>query len=384
MESPHNSVLLAGRKIARAFLLDAIKNNATDIHLEPDLWGMKVRYRIDGTMRDIMDLPADYQPSVIKSLKEDAHMDMLLKEIPQEGKIRLTAGKEEHLFIASSLPVIYGERMVMHLVRHHFLEQTFQGLGFSPREELEYLGFLSRTSGLIIISGSLGNGRSTTALNLLKKFKESGRNCVSLEQAPTYEVKGITQIPLVMEDLTGRAQESLASLGPEVVLLDEVLNSLALHVMMDLLSEGRLVMAVTRSRNAPAAVMDLLARGMPPAMLSEHLLGALNQRLVRRICPHCSQSFEPEQTEGQPSPPEGPFFLGGGCPTCHQTGSLGRVLIAQIFSVNEFFRESLMKTPESMVWNSCAHPHDISHHSMGLAHNGIISLEEAKKVCDGQ
>jgi len=382
MELSDNAVLAAGKKIARALLLDAIKNDASDLHLEPDLFGMKVRYRVNGSMQDVMDLPPLYQAAVIGSLKKEAHMDMLLTEAPQEGKIRLPAGGEEHLFIASSLPVIYGERMVMHLVKHRHLEQAFRELGFSSSEEATLHMMIDMPMGLIVICGSLGNGRSTTALNMLRKLREKGRDCVSVEQALTYEARGITQIPLSMEDLCGRMQESLSSLNPEVLLLDELLNSLSLQLLISQLAGDRLVLAVTRSKSAPGAIRDLMAMGMPGSLLSTHLIGVLHQKLARLICPHCRQPHELETTgeELLEILPEGPFFRGTGCPACRQNGSMGRMLVAQVLTANDSLRKHLAAGDRSCDWGSFAHPADLHQHLLDLAHEGTISLEEMRRI----
>jgi len=217
---------------------------------------------------------------------------------------------------------------------------------------------------------------------VLRHLREKGRDCVSLEQTLTYEARGITQIPLTMEDLTGRMQESLSSLNPEVILIDEMLNSLSLHLLISQLAADRLVIAITRSKSAPAAIIDLMAMGMPGALLSTHFIGALNQKLARKICPHCRQPHELEPPEEEPLEkiPEGPFFRGTGCPACRQTGSSGRMLLVQALTAHDSLRRHLAAGDKSSEWSNFAHPADMQRHLLDLAREGTISLEEMRRI----
>jgi type IV pilus assembly protein PilB len=349
MKIKNDSILEAGGKIARAVLYDAIKSGVSDIHLEPEFWGMKMRYRIDGVMHDIMEIPPEFQIPLTEQLKDIAGMDHAITQSPQEGKIWLPREEEQYLFIASSLPVIYGERIVLHLVMHPLLDRPLEDLGFSAPQAQTMAKLLEARQGLFVITGSLGDGRSTTALNLMKKLQAGGRRCAAIEDSPSYEMEEIVQIGGLGALGPDGIARSLEAAAPDVVLLDEVLNLFTLQLLMKLLAEKKLVLTITRSRDAFTAIADIEAMGLPRALCAESLRGVLAQKLVKMICPDCREPVTGEGShgpddDGDPILIAAPHYRGRGCDACHGTGYRGRTVITQLIddgSLQSGLREGL-------------------------------------------
>jgi type II secretory ATPase GspE/PulE/Tfp pilus assembly ATPase PilB-like protein len=353
MEIKNDSVVEAGAKIARAILLDAVKSGVSDIHLEPEYWGIKIRYRIDGVMHDIMEIPPEFQNSLAEHLKEIAGMDRAITQVPQEGKIWLPRKGDNYLFLASCLPVIYGERIVLHLVMHPLLDESLENLGFSEDTGRRITDLMNAREGLFIITGALADGRSTTALNVLKRLQKSGRCCAAIEDSPSYELEEVLQIGSPATLNTDAITRSIEAVKPDVVLIDEVLNFFMLSFLIQLIRAKRLVIAITRSRDAFTALADIETMGFPRDLCTSSLLGVLAQKLVKKICPDCRELMTPDESRNIGSDDERAFFAGGlyhgkGCEACRNTGYRGRTVVTQ-FLAREGKVESLLREGITMA-----------------------------------
>ena len=333
-------------EIIQAILLDAIKTKASDIHFEPDMFRLRVRYRIDGVMHDILEIPLEFQDSLVRQLKEKAGLEVAFTKIPQEGRFTFTVNGREYQFILSSLVAIYGERIVMHLIMQPLLEVSLQELGFSPETENLLYGLSEKPAGLLLITGSLGDGRSTTALNLLNRLSAKGKRCAACEDAHSYEVKGITHYRDELRNDILEEKEHLED--EEVVLFDEVMGFTAMNLAFTHALSGKLVIAVTRSRNAHTVLKDLITMGMTGEAVSSVLLGVLAQKLVKVICPHCRKSYNPHPWElrvfeARREFPAGFFQRGTGCEKCHLTGYSGRTPLEQLIVMDGELKNLVFK-----------------------------------------
>lgn len=383
MELSQYSFEKSSEKIMRALMLDVVKNGAESIHIEPDVYGIKIRYRVDGVMYDILEIPAEFQDSITVYIKEQSGMNPLSSEAPQEGKLTLPGGQ---LFLVSTLPVLYGERFVMHLVRHTLIEMGLTGLGFSPDGSEMIMKILKASGGLFVISGSLGDGRSTTALSILRELARRGMRCVSLENAPTYEIREIRQVRCEGAIELMRMLEEMRSQTCDALLVDEAVSSFAMKSVCSHALEGRLVIAVSRSRNALTMLRDMMNMGIERQQLARILLGILAQKLVRKVCPDCRISYNPHPWElrlfeSQKESISGAFSRGTGCERCRNSGYSGRAPIEQLIVMDEMLRETIVSVKDPGEIDSNVIP-DIAESGRRKCLEGLTTLQEVIKVLD--
>jgi len=323
-------------------LLTAIKDGASDIHIEPDKMGTRVRYRIDGTLRDLMKPPTGLHAAIVSRVKVIGRMDIAEKRLPQEGRVRIVAEGRDIDLRVSSMPTLLGEKIVVRILDKANLQMQMEHLGFR-RETLEgFERMLNQPYGLVLVTGPTGSGKTTTLYSALDLIRGPEVNVMTVEDPVEYQLDMVNQIQV--HDAIGmtfaRALRSILRQDPDIIMVGEIRDQETARVAVQAALTGHLVLATLHTNDAPGAVARLLDMGIEPYLLSSALNGVVAQRLARTVCPNCATKYIPAtnvlRDAGLADKPGRPFRKGAGCKECHNSGFRGR---AGIYSVMEVTTE---------------------------------------------
>ncbi len=322
----------------------ALEQRASDIHIEPKRDCCLVRFRIDGILHTIYKLPKGVHSAITSRIKTLARMDIAEKRRPQDGRIKIgrkSEGREAEVRV-STVPVAFGEKTVMRLLDPNVIFQDLGDLGFSPRDLEVYQGFMTAPHGIILVTGPTGSGKSTTLYSTLKKIATPEKNIVTVEDPVEMVHEEFNQIAVQPQvDVTfSTILRNILRQDPDIIMIGEIRDlETATHAVQAALT-GHLVFSTLHTNDAVSSIVRLEDLGLEPFLIASTMLGAMAQRLVRRICPHCIQPYRVEAAElrslGFPVSGEGTVELkqGRGCRQCRGTGYAGRIGIFEIFSMS--------------------------------------------------
>ena len=370
-------------------LLKAIREGASDIHIEPDKNGTRMRYRLDGVLRDLPTPPPGMHPSIVSRIKVIGRMDIAEKRLPQEGRVRIGADGREVDLRVSSMPTLLGEKLVMRILDKGNLKTQLDDLGFRRETHDAFLRILRQPYGLVLVTGPTGSGKTTTLYSALQLIRSPELNILTVEDPVEYQLDLINQIQV--QDSIGmtfaRALRSILRQDPDVIMVGEIRDEETARVAIQASLTGHLVLATLHTNDAPGAVARLVDMGVEPYLLSSALNGVLAQRLARTICPHCRTSYVPDDVflaEAGLGDLKGQTFTHGeGCSKCHKSGYKGRVGIYEVMEASNAIRR-LVHTGVS--------PHEIRdcwskeggltlrQEGLLLARDGKTTLEEILNV----
>lgn len=337
----------------------ALKSRASDIHIEPTEGDVVVRHRLDGLLKEVMDLPKWVHEGLVARIKIMAGLDIAEKRLPQDGRIRASTedGMEIDLRV-SSLRTIFGEKIVLRVLDHRKGVPPLEELGFSAAAlELIRL-FLRHQHGMLLVVGPTGSGKTTTLCSALAAVRSERTNIVTIEDPVEYRISGVnqTQINAKISLTFASALRSILRQDPDVVLLGEIRDQETARIAMQAAQTGHLVMSTLHTDDAPSCVTRLTDIGIEPYVTASALIGVIAQRLVRRLCTHCKRPYTPENdtlramsvTEAEAATLT--FYRAVGCDQCNQTGYRGRVGIYEIMPVtDELRRQITRKGAESQI-----------------------------------
>jgi len=319
--------------------LTAVRDRASDIHIEPDKRGTRIRYRIDGSMRELMRPPAGLHAAVISRVKVIGRMDIAEKRLPQEGRVRIVAeGREIDLRI-SSMPTLLGEKVVVRLLDKANLRVRLSDLGIGPSGLATFERVLKQPHGLALVTGPTGSGKTTTLYSALDLVRSPEVNIVTVEDPVEYQLDLINQIQV--QEAVGltfaRALRSILRQDPDIIMVGEIRDQETARVAVQAALTGHLVMATLHTNDAPSTPARLADMGIESYLLASALTGVVAQRLARTICANCITKYFPSEqvltdagllaTAGQP------FRKGAGCRQCHDSGFRGRIGIYEVLEV---------------------------------------------------
>jgi len=336
-------------------LLTAIKDHASDIHIEPEKKGTRIRYRIDGVLRDLLKPPAGMHAALVSRVKVMAKMDIAEKRLPQEGRIRLIAEGREIDLRVSSMPTLLGEKLVIRILDKANLQVRLQDLGFRNAALEAFERILRQPHGLVLVTGPTGSGKTTTLYSALDLLRSPELNIVTIEDPVEYQLELINQIQVHEPvGLTfARALRSILRQDPDIIMVGEIRDHETARVAVQAALTGHLVMATLHTNDAPGAVTRLLDMGLEPYLLSSCLNGVVAQRLARTICPSCATKYYPTDNvlrdAGLEDKAGRPFNKGGGCQQCHDTGFRGRLGVYEVMEVTSTLRRLVHTAAPSHV-----------------------------------
>jgi general secretion pathway protein E/type IV pilus assembly protein PilB len=324
-------------------ITEAIRRRASDIHLEPLEKRFRVRYRIDGVLHEVENPPKRLQASIISRLKLMADVSLAEKRVPQDGRIQVRAGDKEIDLRVSVLPTVYGESIVMRILDKEGLRLGLPELGFFSDDQANFQNLVSMADGIFLVTGPTGSGKSTTLYSALNYINKSDRKIITVEDPVEYQMLGINQVQVRREvGMTfAAALRSMLRQAPNIIMIGEIRDLETAEIAVNASLTGHMVFSTLHTNDAPSAVTRLVDIGVKPFLVSASLRGALAQRLVRRICPNCAQSYTPTHKElGSIGITDqeafGATFLhGNGCAKCNNIGYKGRRGIFEMFVVGE-------------------------------------------------
>jgi type IV pilus assembly protein PilB len=338
-----------GVRLANLILEQAIMQKASDIHLEPHETRMKVRYRIDGLLRDIMEIPKHLQGDINSRLKVMAGMDITERRKPQDGRIQLNFNGYDVDLRISTLPTVYGEKIVARVLQKasHLMDLDEFGFSHADLEKIERMLRLSQ--GLILVTGPTGSGKTTTLYAFLNKLNSPDKNVMTVEDPVEYLLDGVNHVqvnPRVgLTFATGL--RTVLRQDPDVIMVGEIRDEETAEIAVRSALTGHLVLSTLHTNGAVAAVSRLFNMGMEPYILSSTIIGIVAQRLVRRICPDCREEVELTDPliirfiRSLNLEPPRRVYRGKGCPLCGNTGYRGRTAIGEVLVFNKELRQAV-------------------------------------------
>ena len=330
---------------------DAIRKRASDIHLEPYEKVFRVRYRIDGVLHDMMNPPKQMEPAILSRVKIMANLDIAERRLPQDGRISVKFQSREIDLRVSSLPTIFGEKIVMRVLDKTGTVLDLARLGFEEEDLARFKRTITTPYGMILVTGPTGSGKSTTLYAAISTINHPDINIITAEDPVEYNIPGINQV-LVREDIGYTFASALRAFlrqDPDVVLVGEMRDLETAQIAIRAALTGHLVFSTLHTNDAPSTVTRLQDMGIPPFLISSSLLLVIAQRLVRRICLECREpvrvpvsalidvGFRPEEAEGVQA------YAGKGCATCAQTGFKGRIALHEVMWLTPEVQEAIVR-----------------------------------------
>ncbi len=382
-------------RMVNMMLLEALRTGASDIHLEPAEKAMRLRYRIDGSLVESPSPPKNLQGAVLSRLKLMSGMDLAERRIPQDGRIKIRAlGKEVDLRV-STLPTIFGEKVVMRILDKSALFPNLGALGLDPEAHEGMKLAISQPHGIILVTGPTGSGKTTTLYSCLQDLNRPDVNIVTCEDPVEYQLEGINQVQInAFVGLTfARALRSVLRQSPDIILVGETRDSETAEIAIKAALTGHLVLSTLHTNDAPGAITRLIDMGVEPSLLASSLVLAQAQRLIRCLCEGCKKESKKLPLDKLRSYDvaddyfEGArVFAAGGCPRCHNTGYKGRAAIMEVMRVDKELRHDILKGVSSKEIAAKARSKGmLTLKDIGLlkVKEGITSIDAALQVTGG-
>jgi type IV pilus assembly protein PilB len=370
-------------------LLTAVQDGASDIHIEPDRTGTRVRYRIDGVLRELMHPPAGMHSAIVSRAKVMGKMDVAEKRLPQEGRIRIVAERRDIDLRVSSMPTLLGEKIVIRILDKDNLKIRMEDLGFRP-DGLEALQrILRQPHGLGLVTGPTGSGKTTTLYSALDLLRSPELNIITVEDPVEYQLDLINQVQVheAIGVTFARALRSILRQDPDVIMVGEIRDEETARVAVQAALTGHLVLATLHTNDAPGAVARLLDMGIEPYLLSGALNGVVAQRLVRTVCPRCATKYYPTEQvlhdAGLTEKTGLAFARGAGCGECHNSGFSGRAGIYEVMEVTSKLRRLVHRAAPSHELRDALRTEGVlslREEGVQLAMRGKSSLEEVLRA----
>lgn len=365
-------------------ILSAIRDDASDIHIEPDQKQMRVRYRIDGVLRELLTAPLQMHAAVISRIKVIAKMDIAEKRLPQEGRVRTIAEGREVDLRVSTMPTILGEKAVIRVLDKASLRIEMEELGFGPEALTAFRRMLLRPHGLVLVTGPTGSGKTTTLYSALDLLRDVTTNIITVEDPVEYQLEMINQVQV--QDQVGmtfaRALRSILRQDPDVIMVGEIRDADTAQVAIQAALTGHLVLSTLHTKDTVGTIARLLDMGVQPYLIASALNGVVAQRLARTICSSCQTTYMPEASVlaqagwGEDAP--GVFYRGAGCKKCHDSGFQGRAGIYEVLEIDDTLYRMIQRSFDE----ACIRDHLLDIRFRTLREEGLLLVREGKSTLE--
>ena len=375
-------------RLINAILTEAVKSNASDIHIETFEKELVVRFRVDGVLREVVKPKRALATLLVSRIKVMARLDIAEKRVPQDGRISLRVGGREVDIRVSTMPSANGERIVLRLLDKQAGRLKVESLGMAERDEQLLISLINRPHGIILVTGPTGSGKTTTLYASLSQINDRSRNILTVEDPIEYNLPGIgqTQVNTKVDMTFARGLRAILRQDPDVVMIGEIRDLETAEIAVQASLTGHLVLSTLHTNSAVGAVTRLIDMGVEPFLISSSLIGILAQRLVRVLCPHCKFAYQPDakKCEFMQMDPANPptIYRPEGCPECNHLGYRGRIGIYELIEVDDRLRALIHKQAGEMELEKVAREQGPSIHADGVAKilAGITSVEEVLRV----
>jgi len=376
--------------IVNLIISQAVKQQASDIHIEPQENNLRVRFRIDGLLREVFSFPVYTHASIISRIKIMSELDIAEKRLPQDGRMKVhEAGRDIDIRV-STIPTILGEKAVLRILDKQTGVFDISRLGFSIENFRLYKHLYTQPYGMILITGPTGSGKTTTLYSTLVELNTPDKNIITIEDPVEYRLTGINQVQVNPKaGLTfSSGLRSILRQDPNIVMVGEIRDQETADIAIRAALTGHLVLSTLHTNDAAGAITRLLDMGIEPFLVTSSVLGVVAQRLVRTICPHCKRPDNTEvsidrglleaKTAAMP-----PLYRGEGCRHCHQTGYRGRMAIHEVLVINSKLRELISRRAASSELAAAAKQAGMRtmwQDGLQKAMAGLTTLEEIRRV----
>jgi len=377
-------IRLVNRMIERA-----VEQRASDIHIEPFEGRLRVRYRVDGVLREA-EFPADrLAAAIVSRIKIVAHLNIAERRLPQDGRIKVVVRGKEFDLRVSTTPSLYGESVVMRILDRDGAVLDFKTLGFRDDTLKSYLSVLERPHGILLVTGPTGSGKTTTLYTSLIRLNSPERKILTIEDPVEYQLDGVLQVQVKPEiDLTfARALRSFLRQDPDILMIGEIRDLETAQIGVQAALTGHLVLSTLHTNDAAGAIARLMDMGVPDYLLTSTVNGVAAQRLVRKLCPHCREAREPDAEllerlgTGDERPPV--LFHPTGCDKCNGTGYSGRSALLEVLVMDDTLRRLVLQRADAREIEKAAIEGGmltIYRDGLRKAAEGITSIEEVLRV----
>ena len=353
-------------KMVNAILSQAIDMGASDIHMEPFRRSMRVRFRIDGVLREVLPIPKLIQNSVVARCKIMSDMNIAEKRVPQDGRIGLKHNNKDYDMRVSCLPSMYGEKIVMRILDKSSTQIGLERLGFRPEVMVPLEQLVEQPNGMFIVTGPTGSGKTTTLYSVLHKLNKIERNIITVEDPVEYELMGVTQVQINKKAGLnfGNALRCFLRQDPDIIMVGEMRDLETADIAVESALTGHLVLSTLHTNDAPSATMRLADMGVEPFLIAATLIAILAQRLGRTVCANCKETYEGTARDllpfnfGKPSVFDSmaefglhktdldqkiTLYKGRGCDVCGETGYKGRTGVHEMLTMNNEIADLIVR-----------------------------------------
>ena len=350
LESPDEGPVI---KFVHSLIFRAIRERSSDIHVEPYEKELAIRNRIDGVLYPMVTAPRKWHAPVVSRIKVMAGLDIAERRLPQDGRIRIRVGGKEIDIRISVVPTSFGERTVLRILDRSSLLLGLEDVGLDPGDLSTMLRILSRSNGILLVTGPTGSGKTTTLYGALRRLDSGTKNIITIEDPVEYQIRGIGQIQVNPKiHLTfASGLRSILRQDPDIIMVGEIRDPETAVIAIQASLTGHLVLSTLHTNDSASAVTRLVDMGIEPFLVASSLTAVIAQRLVRRLCPDCRVPYSPSPEQwreiGLAGSPSGSFYQAPGCPACMSTGYRGRAGIFEILVVDDRLRALILTRADS-------------------------------------
>lgn len=378
-------------RMLNVMLAEAVQQGASDIHFEPTEGGLEVRYRIDGVLQKRHAPKREFQAQLISRIKVMARLDIAEHRLPQDGRIKLNMGGRQIDFRVSTVPVVFGERIVLRILDKGNVLLGLNKLGMSPDVLDLFQKLIQLSEGIVLVTGPTGSGKTTTLYSAISQINSSEMNIMTIEDPVEFKLPGMAQIgvnPKIHLTFATGLRHILRQ-DPDVIMIGEIRDRETAEIAIQSALTGHLVLSTLHTNDAPSALTRLVDMGIEPYLLSSSVVGVLAQRLVRVICPHCKESYRPSDQElrelgiSREDLRGDALWQGSGCNLCFGSGFKGRHGIYELMPVSSAIKGQLLVSPDALELQKTALAEGMkSLRQQGglLAAQGVTSSSEVLRV----
>ncbi|HKE92331.1 MAG TPA: type IV-A pilus assembly ATPase PilB, partial [Gemmatimonadales bacterium] len=378
-------------KLINGLLTDAVKRGASDIHIEPFEHEMRVRYRVDGALQEVMKPPIKMRAALTSRVKIMAQLNIAERRVPQDGRIKLKMGHRVIDFRVSTLPVLFGEKIVLRILDKGNLTFDLSKFGFEPKAEADLMKAILNPYGMVLVTGPTGSGKTTTLYSALSKINTIEVNIMTAEDPVEYNLMGINQV-LVRNEVGmtfAAALKAFLRQDPNIIMVGEIRDLETGSIAIKAALTGHLVLSTLHTNDAPSTITRMIDMGIEPFNVASAVNIIVAQRLVRRICADCKQEWDYTDEELHAfgiERKQGPFFKGQGCDTCNGTGYKGRQGLYEVMTMSSALRRHVLRGASTEEMQQAAVEEGMLTLRMdGLVKvkRGVTTLEEVVKETAG-